>query len=106
MQDLLTLDRLGLHGLAYGVFAMTAAGQAVGNIRTNAFAHFLFTLVAGVILAIVLLMYGRVHGPSRAIGVELWAAMYTALLSPILIWGLNKLRGYFSFEPARRRYVR
>jgi rod shape-determining protein MreD len=106
MQDLLTLDRLGLHGLAYGVFAMMASGQATGNIRTNAFAHFLFALVGGLVTAMVMLSYSRIHGPSRSIGVELWGALYTALLAPLVIWALNRLRSYFSFEPARRRYVR
>ena len=109
MQDLTTADpsRLGLYGLAYGLFALMIGGYGTPAVRGNPIMHFVLTLMCGIVTAFVVLLHGWLHrfthGIPMPIGTMLWSAAYSALLAPFILVPLNRLRRLFAFEPPRRR---
>jgi len=108
MQDLTTAEpsRLGLYGLAYGIYALMIGGFGTPTVRGNAVMHIVLTLVCGLVTALVVLLHGWLpfaHGIRMPVGVMLWSALYTALVSPIVLVPLNRLRKAFAFEQPRRR---
>src|SRR5687768_8731616 len=97
MQDLTTAEpsRLGLYGLAYGIFALLIGGFGTPAVRGNPVIHIVLTFVCGLITALVVLLHGWLpitRGIRMPVGVMMWSALYTALISPILLVPLNRLR--------------
>jgi rod shape-determining protein MreD len=108
MQDLTTAEpsRLGLFGLAYGIFALLIGGFGTPAVRGNPIIHIMLTFVCGLVTAGVVLLHGWLpfaHGIRMPLSVMIWSALYTALVSPILLVPLNRLRKFFAFEQPRRR---
>ncbi|MBC8105785.1 MAG: rod shape-determining protein MreD [Anaerolineae bacterium] len=109
MQDLTTADpsRLGLYGLAYGLFALMIGGYGTPQVRGNPIMHIVLTLMCGIVTAFIVLLHGWLHrftdGIPMPISTMLWSAVYTSLLSPLILVPLNRLRRLFAFEPPRRR---
>jgi hypothetical protein len=108
MQDLTTAEpsRLGLYGLAYGIFALLIGGFGTPAVRGNVVIHSVLTFVCGLITALVVLLHGWLpitRGIRMPVGVMIWSALYTALVSPIFLVPLNRLRKLFAFEQPRRR---
>ena len=108
MQDLTTAEpsRLGLYGLAYGIFALLIGGYGTPAVRGNVVIHIVLTLLCGVVTTIVLLVHNWIayeRGSRMPFGVLMWSALFTALLSPIFLVPLNRLRKLFAFEQPRRR---
>ena len=108
LQDLTTADpsRLGLYGLAYGFFALMIGGYGTPAVRGHPIMHIMLTLVCGLVTALLVLLHGWLPfagGIRMPIGVMVWSAVYTALVSPLILWPLNRMRKVFAFEPTRRR---
>ncbi len=120
LQDLLTEQQLGLFAFAYGLTAMlvVATHQSINGNRV--IKQFLFTLLGGIITAIVLLLHSWLHPAGAAVtdgknalpavriagSTEFTRAIYTAVLAPIVLGCLDKFRGIFAFVPPKRKMAR
>jgi rod shape-determining protein MreD len=117
MQDLVTLEPMGLYALSYGLIAILISSVGQLAYREHPLTHFFMTLIGGMITAVILLIHGWVHplGPARHDGDTVIRAVhqsprllvvsviYTALLSPIVLGVLQRFQGVFSFEQTRRK---
>ncbi len=119
LQDLATLEPMGLFALSYGLAAMLigALGQLAN--REHPVTQFFMTLFAGMVVAVVVLLHSWIHPlaampagqaaaaplplPVRAMMIS---ALYTALLSPMVIGLLQQMRRMFAFEAPSRRKAR
>lgn len=117
MQDLVTLQPMGLYALSYGLVAMliTSAGQL--TFREHPLTQVVMTLLGGAITAIILVLHGWIHPLSSARHegdllirsvhqsprLLLVSLFYTALLAPILLGLLQRMQWMFSFQPTRRK---
>jgi rod shape-determining protein MreD len=106
MQDLVTADTLGLYALSYGLFALTAAGSGQSVYRGHPLTHVALTLMGGVIAAIVVAVHGWLpwtHATRVPLLSLLGSALYTAILAPVVLGLLHRMRRAFAFQPSRRR---
>jgi len=117
VQDLLSAQPPGLYALSYGLVAalVTAASSAV--YREHPLAHLLLTFIGGLMTMFILLLHGwiRPPGPATVDGkiaippVRLAAStlflgvLYTTVLAPFLIGGLQRIKRVFAFRPPRRK---
>jgi rod shape-determining protein MreD len=117
MQDLVTLEPMGLYALSYGLVAMLISSAGQLTFREHPLTQVFMTLIGGSVTAAVLLIHGWIHplGPARHVGDTVTRAVhesprllavtviYTALLSPIVLGILQRMQRVFSFEPPKRR---
>lgn len=118
MQDLVTQQPLGLYALGYGLIAMFVVSTQTLVYKKHPLTHFSLGLVAGLMVAAVLLVHGWVRPPAPAMLTDTGAALpamrlspvllfknalYTAVLAPFVLGFLQRLARIFSFEPSRRR---
>ena len=117
LQDLLSAQPPGLYAFAYGIVALfvTSAQQVV--YREHPLTHVSLTLVGGFVTMCVLLVHGWIAPPGarfmdgkvpisalRVAPATLFTGvLYTAVLSPLIIGGLQRGKGIFAFKPQRRR---
>lgn len=120
MQDLVTLEPMGLYAFSYGLVAMLVSLVGQLAYREHPLTQFFMTLVGGGLTAFVLLIHGWIHplSPARtqgnvvihavrqSPGVLLVCIVYTALLSPIVLGVLQRMQRVFAFQPSARRRVR
>ena len=129
MQDLLTQQPPGLFGLAYGLVGLMVAGTNQVVYREHPLTHFSMALAGGIAVAIVLLVHSWIHppgargtvwiggaGPAPATQVtvdavrlspatEFTRALYTAVLAPVVLGLLQRVKKAFAFQPSRRKLV-
>lgn len=131
MHDLLTQQPPGLFALAYGVVGLLVSGSNTVVYREHPLTHFSMTLAGAMVVAVIVLLHGWIHPPGPAttrwiggggggtvpaaqvslaavrpsIGTELLRAFYTALLAPIVLGVLQRIKKGFAFQPARRKLV-
>ncbi len=119
MQDLVTQQPMGLYAIAYGLVAMFVVGTQTVVYKRHPLTHFSLGLVAGLMVAAVVLVHGWIHPPGPAIPADGGAAafpavrltpvilfksaLYTAILAPLVLGLLQRLEKIFAFEPQRRR---
>ena len=106
MTDLVSEQPMGLYALSFSLSGILAsmAGRVV--YRGHPLTHFFLALIGGTFTAIVLWIYGVLRLPSGTrvpMLSLLGGALYTALLSPIVIGLLHRMRGIFGFATGRRR---
>lgn len=117
IQDLLTEQPPGLYALSYGILgAFIVTAQPMVD-RNHPLTHVSMTLLGGLLTAIVLLIHSWIHPAGHAmrsgsaslpavripIGIEFLRALYTALLAPIVLYGLNRIRRVFAFDRPRKK---
>jgi rod shape-determining protein MreD len=130
MHDLLTQQPPGLFALGYGLVGLMIAGTHHVVYREHPLTHFSMALVAGIVVGIIVLLNGWIHppgargsewvgsggGPSPAVevavsavrpspGMEFTRALYTAVLAPVVLGLLQRLKRAFAFQPQRRKLV-
>jgi rod shape-determining protein MreD len=106
LQDLVTADTLGLWALSYGLFALAAAGTGQSVYRGHPLTHAALTLLGGLTAALVLLLHSWLpftRAPRLPVGTMLWSALYSALVAPIVLGVLHRIRRRFAFQPGRSR---
>lgn len=117
IQDLLSAQPPGLYALSYGLIAVLVTGATSVVYREHPLAHLLLAIAGGLITMGVLLVHGWIHPPAPAIsdgkntlaavrlsvGTLLLGVLYTAVLAPLIIGALQRMKGVFSFRSGRRR---
>jgi rod shape-determining protein MreD len=117
MQDLVTLEPMGLYALSYGLVAILISSAGQLTFREHPLTQLFMTLIGGIITASLLLVHGWIHplGPARHEGDAVFRAVhqsprllavsviYTALLAPIVLGILQRMQRVFSFQPTRRK---
>lgn len=126
MHDLLTQQTPGLFALSYGLVGLMVAGAHQVVYREHPLTQFSMALGGGIVVAVVLLLHSWVHppgpavttwaggtGPTPATQVSLAAvrpspatefvrAIYTAVLAPVVLGVLQRIKKAFAFQPTRR----
>jgi rod shape-determining protein MreD len=113
LHDLTGHGTLGLLAFSYGLAAVfiVAIQQAVN--RRHPLTHFMLTVFAGFVIAIVIALHGLIRPPA-ALNVEgvfvhppalplFYSAIYSAILAPFVLAGLQKISGVFHFQTSRGR---
>jgi rod shape-determining protein MreD len=103
IQDLLTLQPPGTYALAYGLFGLLAVKAREELPRQHPLSHAGLALIGGLITGFILAARGWVRPPGASLWTGILSAVYTAILAPAVIWGLQRFRRAFSFAPQRRR---
>jgi rod shape-determining protein MreD len=102
MVDLVGLGPLGLYAFAYGLVAMFVVSMQEVVYREHPMAHLFVALIASLLVSTVGLIHGWILGPLLPLGVQFQTAIYTALLAPIVLGVLQRLKKAFAFRPRRR----
>ena len=118
MQDLVTLQPMGLFAFAYGGVAWATGRSAEHVRRGHPLTHVAFALLGGLATGVLVVVHDWVRpaGPAvvtagtavaRAVRIgprtALVSAVYTAVLAPVVIGPLTRLNTVFGFDPAHRR---
>lgn len=118
LQDLLTEQQPGLYALSYGLAALLATAIAQRDTRAHPLVHAALALAGSLITAIILLLHSRLHPAAPALTdlkisaarisprLEAVRALYTVIVAPVVLFGMNALREVFDFKPARRKMYR
>src|SRR3569623_505338 len=110
MQDLLTLYPLGTWATTYGLVAMFVISTQEFVYREHPLTHFSLALTGGLICGTLLTIhdwvYPKLHGGSaldggRIVG-QFTGVIYTALLAPVVLGVLQRMRRAFSFRGRMR----
>lgn len=103
MQDMLTLEPLGMYALAYGIVGMFVVSTQQLVYREHPLTHFSLALVGGFMTAVLLLLHGWTRGPLTPPTQLFTTTIYTAVLAPFVLGVLQRIKRVFSFQPARRK---
>jgi rod shape-determining protein MreD len=118
MQDLCTQGTMGLYAFSYGLVAMFVVTAQQAVYREHPLTHFSLTLVGGLMTAAVIYIHDwirpeqitRVIGAANQLPVmrypllpRIYTALYTAILAPFVLFGLQKIKRVFQFQPSRRK---
>jgi rod shape-determining protein MreD len=103
MQDLATQQTLGLFSLSYGLVAMFTVSTQQVVYREHPLTHFTLALIGSLMTGAVLLIHGWIHPPRLPAMAMFYSALYTAVLAPLVLGVLQRLRRAFAFQPARRK---
>lgn len=119
-QDLLTLQPLGLYALGYSLTAMFIVSTQEIVYREHPLTHFSLALVGGVIIGILLMLHTWIWpglpGVTTATGERLpplhsglvshlLSALFTACLSPFVLFILMRIKTVFAFQAGRKRLM-
>jgi len=105
LHDLTGLGTLGLYAFSYGAAAVfiVSIQQAVN--RRNPVAQFILTAIAAAIVAIVVSAHGWIRPPLPGVHAPVlplfYSAIYSAILAPFILAGLQQIRGVFHFQSSR-----
>jgi rod shape-determining protein MreD len=102
IQDLVGLHPLGLYALAYAVVGMFVVSTQELVYRSHPLTHFTLALIGGMIVAAVVCIHGWLQGPPESISALLATALYSAILAPLVLGGLQLTRKAFAFSSRRR----
>jgi len=118
MQDLVSQQPPGLLAVSYGLtgWIVNAIGQVV--YRAHPLTHVALVLLGSAVTVTMILLAGWLHPPTAAgvsaggavlpavrvpVGGLLSGAVWTALLAPLVLGLLHRLRRLFAFDSARRK---
>ncbi|MGD0540926.1 MAG: rod shape-determining protein MreD [Tepidisphaeraceae bacterium] len=117
MQDLASGGSLGLFAFSYGLVALFIVAVQQAVYRRHPATHFMLVLIAGVLISVVLAIHGwlRPPGAEESAGGQhlaavhapvlplFYTAVYSAILAPFVLGGLQRISRVFRFRSARRR---
>jgi rod shape-determining protein MreD len=94
-QDALSVHPMGLFAIAYVLTVYLMLGMREIVYREHPLTHLTFTLLAGLLVAGVLLLHGWIRAPMPPNGHLLTAAGYTAVVAVVLLFVLQRGRKIF-----------
>jgi rod shape-determining protein MreD len=119
LQDLTSQGTIGLYCFSYGLVAMFVVAVHQAVYREHPLTHVALALVGGLITALVLVLHGWIHppAPSRMISSQgpalasprpamlplFVGAVYSAILAPLVLGGLQRIGTVFQFQSTRHR---
>ncbi len=118
MQDLVTLQPLGLFAFAYGGLAWVVSRSAEHVRRGHPLTHVAFALLGGIGTGALMVVHDWLHPVAPAVvsggavvarairigpRVAIVSALYTAALAPFVIGPLTRLNRLFGFDLGHRR---
>ena len=117
VQDLVTQQPPGLFALSYGLVALFVTGTQQAVYREHPLTHFSMALAGGMLTMMLLVLHSwlrpaapRVRTANAilpaihlSLTTQLTQVLYTALLAPLVLGVLQRFRGTFRFQPAKRR---
>jgi rod shape-determining protein MreD len=104
IQDLTTQQPLGVFAFSYGLLAMFTVSTQQVVYRAHPLTHFSLALVGSLFTGIIMLLQGWIRGPVAPSPMALfYSALYTAVLAPIVLGLLGRVRRAFSFQSPRRK---
>lgn len=103
LQDLVTQAPLGMYAFSYGLVGMFVVSTQNVVYREHPLTHFSIALVGGLVCVVVIFTHGLIHPPGVGAMPLLTTVIYTALLSPILLGLLERIKRPFAFQPTRRK---
>ena len=117
MQDLLTIQPMGVWAVCYGLVAMFVISTHEVVYREHPLTHFSLALMGGILCAVVLVVHGWIYPliwgsgmsasphnpemvvPHRASITGLFAGViYTAILAPFILGALQRMKKAFAFR--------
>jgi rod shape-determining protein MreD len=118
MQDLVSQQPLGLFAFSYGLVAVVVVTLQHSVDRGHPLTHFSLAMVAGCIVAGVLLFHSLVRPAAPHVmdgknvlppiristTIVLETVLYTAILAPLVLWLLQRTRTVFGFQHSRKRW--
>lgn len=117
LQDLITLQPLGLFAFSYGIVALAVCWLAESVRRSHPLTHLSLTFMATMIVGMLLLVHDLISpvGPAGKYGgtvvlkgirigprVVIVSAAYTTLLAPLVIFLLQGFNRLLSFDQTNR----
>jgi rod shape-determining protein MreD len=120
VQDLVTLEPMGLYAFSYGLTALLVGRLAQVAYREHPLTQIFMTLAGGMVTGLLLWIHAWIHPMGMAVlengvavpGVRLSgriiavSVLYTAILAPLVLGALQRMAALFAFEPGGRRKVR
>jgi rod shape-determining protein MreD len=104
MQDMTTQNTLGLFALSYGFVAMFVVSTQQVVYRGHPLTHFSLAFIGMLMTGFFLLMHAWIRGPEKLSPMTVfYSALYTAVLAPILLGVLDRMKKAFSFQTPRRK---
>lgn len=103
IQDMVTLQPPGTYALGYALLALFVASAKEIGYRDHPVTHVVVTFLGGLLSGAVLLVGGWIRHEGTTVGQVMLTALYSAVLAPLVLWLLQRLRGVFSFTQPRRR---
>ena len=102
MHDLTSQSTLGLFAFIYGLVAIFIASIQQAVYRRHPITQFILVLLAGTLTAIILAIHGWIHPPGPGTTAFI-SAVYSAILAPFVLGGLQQIIGVFHFQSRRGR---
>jgi rod shape-determining protein MreD len=111
LQDLFTQQPLGLYAFSYSMVGLFVVGTQPVVYRDHPLTHLFVTLAAALLTGAMGMFnawaYPRLHGMAEYAGPSVAGtfgrAMYTALLAPVLLAVLVRMKGMFGFRGEKHR---
>jgi rod shape-determining protein MreD len=117
MQDLLTIQPLGVWAVCYGLVAMFVISTHEVVYREHPLTHFSLALMGGILCAVVLVVHGWIYplfwgrgmtpsghnpemvvGRGAGVGKLIVGVFYTAVLAPFVLGVLLRVKKAFAFK--------
>lgn len=95
MQDVLSQEPLGLHPLVYAAVAFATRATQPALQRNHWLTQVILAVAGAVLHALALWLAGWRMPPRPTLDVLANAAIYTAVLTPLILRGLGAMRGVF-----------
>src|SRR4051794_16421201 len=102
MQDLVSLQPLGLHALAYSLVAMFVVSTQELVYRGHPATNFSLGLIGGLLAGAVELIHGWIRGPRVLMSEVFLSALLTAVAAPFVLGLLHLARRSFNFRRRAR----
>jgi rod shape-determining protein MreD len=103
LQDMTTLAPLGLYALSYSIVGMFMVSTHDVISSNHPVTHFSMAFVASLIVGAVIYLHGWLRGPSVPVAGLFTSALYTAILAPIVLGLLTRIKKLFAFSRRRLR---
>jgi len=102
MQDLLTQQTLGLYALSYGVMALVVTSTASMVYREHPLTHAAVACAAAMGVSALLLIHSWIFGPAFSFRNAALGTLFTALIAPLVMQALLRLRPLLGIRTPRR----